>query len=194
MNIAERPTNTMLSLLRHRRSVAPPLLTSPGPSAEEIEQLLTIAARVPDHGKLAPWRFSSSAARPANGPGEIIAATYRQDNADATEAQIEFERRRLASAPLVVAVISRAAPHPKIPEWEQQLSAGAVCMNLVVAANALGFATSWLTQWYAYDRRVLDALGLAAHEKIAGFVHMGAASAPQPDRARPELADIVTYF
>ncbi len=101
---------------------------------------------------------------------------------------------RLSLAPLVVAVVSRAAPHAKIPEWEQVLSAGAVCMNLVVAANALGFASAWMTGWYAYDARVLARLGLQAHERIAGFIHIGHNDAPREDRARPALADIVTIF
>ena len=94
--------------------------------------------------------------------------------------------------PLVVAVVSSAAPHVKIPEWEQVLSAGAVCMNLVVAANAAGFATAWLTEWFAYDRRILDVLGLDPREKLAGFIHLGRAREVPGDRPRPVLSDIVT--
>jgi nitroreductase len=97
-------------------------------------------------------------------------------------------------APLVVAVVSRAAPHVKIPEWEQVLSSGAAAMNLVTAAHALGFAANWITEWYAYDRRVLDALGLGANEKIAGFVHIGRAAKPPEDRPRPPLSEIVSRF
>jgi nitroreductase len=101
---------------------------------------------------------------------------------------------RLSHAPLVVAIVSRAAPHAKIPEWEQVLSAGAVCMNLIAAAKALGFASVWLTEWYAYSADVLARLGLGAHERIAGFVHIGRCDAPREDRVRPVLADIVTRF
>jgi nitroreductase len=101
---------------------------------------------------------------------------------------------RLARAPLVIAVVSRAAPHAKIPEWEQQLSAGAAAMNLVHAATAMGFAASWLTEWYAYDRRVLDTLGLAPHERIAAFVHIGRPAKPPEDRERPSLAAIVSHY
>ena len=102
--------------------------------------------------------------------------------------QIDFERKRLARAPLVIAVVSRAGPHAKIPEWEQQLSAGASAMTLVIAAHAMGYAASWITEWYAYDRRVLDALGLAAaNERIAGFVHIGRPAKPPEDRDRPQL-------
>ncbi|MBI3435638.1 MAG: nitroreductase [Proteobacteria bacterium] len=182
-----------IDLLRTRRSVKPVELTGPPPNAEEIAALLTVAARVPDHGKLTPWRFIvfDGAARQA--AGEAIATAFRGKYPDSAPEQVAFERNRLARAPLVVAVVSRAQPHAKIPEWEQVLSAGAAAMNLVLAAHALGYAASWITEWYAYDRAVLDALGLAAHEKIAGFVHIGrSAQAPQ-DRPRPALADIATW-
>ena len=126
--------------------------------------------------------------------GETIASVFKASNPQATDDQIAFERNRLARAPLVVAVVSRAAPHVKIPEWEQVLSAGAAAMNLVTAAHALGFAANWITEWYAYDRRVLDALGLAANEKIAGFVHIGRPVKPPEDRPRPPLSEIVSRF
>ena len=126
--------------------------------------------------------------------GESIASVFRADRPDATAEQIDFERRRLARAPLVIAVVSRAGPHVKIPEWEQQLSAGASAMSLVFAAHAMGYAASWITEWYAYDRRVLDALGLAPNERIAGFVHIGRPAKPPEDRERPNLDAIVTRF
>ena len=183
-----------LDLLKTRRSVKPIELAGPAPSAPELEALLTIASRVPDHGKLAPWRFIVFEGRAREAAGEIIAEIFRADRADATAEQIAFERNRLARAPLVVAVVSRAAPHVKIPEWEQQLSAGAACMNLVNAAYALGFAASWITEWYAYDRRVLDRLGLGPAERIAGFVHIGRPAKPPEERDRPKLADIVSRY
>jgi nitroreductase len=183
-----------LQLLQTRRSVKPMELAGPGPGAAEIETLLTIAARVPDHGKLAPWRFVVFAGEARLAAGAIIAEVFRAAHAQATSDQVEFERQRLARAPLVIAVVSRASPHVKIPEWEQQLSAGAAAMNLVNAAYAMGFAASWITEWYAYDRRVLERLGLAANERIAGFVHIGRAQKPPEDRDRPKLADIVSYF
>ena len=183
-----------LALLKTRRSVKPIELGDPGPTPAELETLLTIAARVPDHGKLAPWRFLVFEGKAREQAGETIAKIFRESHADATPDQIEFERKRLARAPLVIAVISRAGPHVKIPEWEQQLSAGAAAMNLVHAAYALGYAASWITEWYAYDRRVLDALGLQPNERIAGFVHIGRPAKPPQDRDRPKLADIVTRF
>jgi len=183
-----------LELLKTRRSVKPIEMTGPGPDARELETLLTIASRVPDHGKLAPWRFIVFEGDARMAAGEAIAGRFAETNAQATADQLAFERNRLARAPLVIAVVSRAAPHVKIPEWEQQLSAGAASMALVLAANALGFVASWITEWYAYDRAVLDALGLGAHERMAGFVHIGRPRKPPEERDRPKLADIVSRF
>ena len=183
-----------LELLKTRRSVKPMELTGPAPSATEIETLLTIATRVPDHGKLTPWRYIVFEGDARLAAGETIAEIFRADRPDATPDQIAFERARLARAPLVIAVVSRAAPHVKIPEWEQQLSAGASAMSLVLAAYALGYAASWITEWYAYDRRVLAAFGLAANERIAGFVHIGRPAKPPEERDRPMLASIVSRY
>jgi len=183
-----------LELLKTRRSVKPIEMTGPAPSAAEIDTMLTIAARVPDHGKLAPWRFVVFEGAARERAGDIIASRFAELHPEATGDQVTFERNRLARAPLVIAVVSRAAPHAKIPEWEQQMSAGAAATALVVAANAMGFVTSWLTEWYAYDRPVLDRLGLAPHERIAGFVHIGRPRKAPDDRDRPALADVVTHF
>jgi len=183
-----------LQLLKTRRSVKPMELAGPAPTPAEIDTLLGVASRVPDHGKLAPWRFIVFAGEARQAAGEKIAAIFTADRPDATPDQIAFERNRLTRAPLVIAVVSRAAPHVKIPEWEQQLSSGAAAMNLVIAAHAMGFAASWITEWYAYDRRALDAFGLAAAERIAGFVHIGRPVKPPEDRERPKLDDIVSYY
>ena len=183
-----------LQLLKTRRSVKPMELTGPAPTNLEIDTLLGIASRVPDHGKLTPWRFVVFTGDARLAAGETIAKAFGADRPDATPEQIEFERNRLTRAPLVIAVVSRAGPHAKIPEWEQQLSAGASAMSLVFAAHAMGYAASWITEWYAYDRRVLDALGLSAHERIAGFVHIGRPSKPPEDRDRPKLETIVTRY
>jgi nitroreductase len=183
-----------IDLLSKRRSVKPIALDGPGPSAAELSTLLTIASRVPDHGKLTPWRFIVFEGDARLKAGEMIAQVFRDKRPDATPDQVEHERKRLARAPLVIAVVSRAGPHVKIPEWEQVLSAGAAATSLVFAAHALGFAASWLTEWYAYDRRVLDALGLAPEERVAGFVHIGRPTKPPEDRPRPPLDQIVTRY
>jgi nitroreductase len=187
-------SNPMIELQRTRRSVAPRLLNDPAPSESELETMLTVAARVPDHGRLVPWRFIVLDRDGAARLGEVIAQTYAADHPDADAERLTVERTRLTQAPLVVAVVSRAAPHEKIPEWEQVLSAGMATMNLITAANALGYATNLYTQWYAYDRRVMDALGLAPHERLVGFVHVGTAEERPADRARPALDEIVTRY
>ena len=183
-----------LQLLKTRRSVKPMEMTGPGPTSNELDTLLSIASRVPDHGKLAPWRFIVFEGDARHAAGKAIAGIFAADHAGATPEQLDFESNRLARAPLVVAVVSRAGPHAKIPEWEQQLSSGAAAMNLVIAAHASGFVASWITEWYAYDRRVLEKFGLAPNERIAGFVHIGRAAKAPEDRDRPRLETIVTRY
>lgn len=186
--------NESLTSLQQRRSVPARWLTEPGPSPSEIDTLLTVAARVPDHGKLVPWRFILIEGDGRERLGEELEKAFLADQPGADAEKVAAERGRFAQAPVVIAVVSRVAPHVKIPDWEQVLSAGAVCMNLLNAATALGYGASWLTGWAAYDRRILDALGLAAEERIAGYVHIGTASETPTDRPRPNLADIVTRY
>src|SRR5215470_372673 len=183
-----------LELLQTRRSLKPIELIGPGPSPAEIETLLTIASRVPDHGKLTPWRFIVFEGEARLKAGAAIEAAFRAKYPDAKPEQVDYERGRLARAPLVIAVVSRAGPHVKIPEWEQVLSAGAAAMSLVLAAHALGYAATWITEWYAYDRGVLGALGVTENERIAGFVHIGRPARPPEERPRPPLSEIVTRY
>ncbi|WP_294536548.1 nitroreductase [uncultured Rhodoblastus sp.] len=186
--------NDTIRLLERRRSVPPAHMRGPGPDEAQLQTLLTLAARVPDHGKLAPWRFILFEGEGRARAGEILAEIYARREPEAEAQRIETERNRLLRAPLVVAVVSRAAPHVKIPLWEQEMSAGAVCMALTIAAASMGFRTAWLTEWCAYDREVLARFGVAEHEKIAGYIHIGRLEAEIEDRARPVLADLVTRF
>lgn len=183
-----------LALLKLRRSVPPQFLTAPGPSPDQLAELLTIGARVPDHGKLAPWRFVVFEGEAREKAADVVANAFRSKNPDADAEKIAFERKRLTYAPLIIGVVSRARPHVKIPEWEQELSAGAVCMNILVAAQAMGFGASWLTNWFSFDRDVLTAFGLADDERMAGFIHIGTAETVPADRERPALADIVSRY
>ncbi len=183
-----------LTLLKTRRSTGARLLGEPGPDRSQIEDMLTIASRVPDHGKLAPWRFVVIAGEARAQLGEQIAQIWRMDHPQADAEQIDKARGLLQRAPVVVAVVSRARPHPKIPEWEQVLSAGAACQNLILAATAMGFRANWITEWIAFDRRVLELLGLAPDERIAGYVHIGSSDAQRSVRARPDLDSIVTWL
>jgi nitroreductase len=181
-----------IELLRRRRSLPPQGMAGPGPEPAEIATLLTLASRVPDHGKLTPWRFLVIEGAARDRAGAIAAKILREDEPSLSEARRQAELTRFSRAPLVIGVISRAAPHVKIPEWEQVLSAGAACMTLVTAANAMGYVTAWLTEWCAYDRRFCEAIGVGANERIAGFVHIGRPNMISEDRPRPKLADIVS--
>jgi nitroreductase len=183
-----------IELLKLRRSVKPREMSEPGPSPVELETILTIGARVPDHGKLTPWRFIVFEGGARVRAGEVIAKVFARKNPQATAADIEVEKRRLTDAPLVIGVVSFTKPHPKVPPWEQELSAGASAMNMVTAATALGYGACWLTGWFAFDRDVLDGLGLKADERLAGFIHIGTQTKPSEDRPRPALSDIVTRF
>jgi len=183
-----------LDLLKTRRSVKPREMSGPGPSPAELDTILTIGARVPDHGKLAPWRFIVFEGDGRQRAGEVIAAVFAKKNPQATAAEIEVETKRLMDAPLVIGLVSFTKPHPKVPAYEQELSAGACAMNILTAASALGYGACWLSGWYMFDRDVLDGLGLKPDEKLAGFIHVGKPTRPNEDRPRPALADIVTRF
>jgi nitroreductase len=181
-----------IDLLKKRRSPRIPDLAGPAPSDSELETLLTVASRVPDHGKLAPWRFLVLRKEGRAPLAEALSRCFKADHPEATSDQIEKERARFANSPLIIGVISRAGPHAKIPEWEQILSAGAACMNLVTAAHALGYGANWVTGWAAYDRSCLDLLGIAPNERVAGWLHIGKPTSELEDRPRPKLEDIVT--
>lgn len=181
-----------LTLLTTRRSIAPAFLAEPGPSEDDLRTMLTIASRVPDHGKLAPWRFILFRGSARRAAGERLAGLLAARDPAVPQARLEEERNRLARAPLVIAVVSRAAEHVKIPIWEQQLSAGAAAMNLLHAAHALGYAASWLTEWVSYDEEASRLLGVGPGERLAGIVHVGTPTVPPQDRPRPALEDIVT--
>jgi nitroreductase len=183
-----------LELLKTRTSVKPLAMTKDVPTQQDIDTILTIGARVPDHGKLEPWRFIVFEGDARTRAGELFAKVFKQKNPTADEAAIATEQKRFSLAPLVIGVVDRAAPHPKIPEFEQTLSVGASAMNIVTAANALGYGANWVTGWMAFDRDVMNGLGLAENEKIAGFIHIGRTPQPAADRPRPELSKIVTRF
>lgn len=183
-----------IDLLATRRSVPANALAEPAPTRDELDRMLTVAARVPDHGKLAPWRFVVIEGEARAPLGRELAGIMKAVDPDAPQARIDQQANAFSQSAIVVAVVSCAAPHVKIPEWEQTLSAGAVCMNLVLAANALGYGAQWLTGWAAYEKRALEALGLKGGERLAGFIHIGKPTERLPDRPRPALDDIVTRW
>jgi nitroreductase len=183
----------LIDYLSTRRSIPAFQMSGPGPSKGEVEDILKLATRVPDHGKLAPWRFIVYRGAERQRISEALAKIAMADKPELSEEMVKVENTRLTRAPVVIAVVSRAAPHVKIPEWEQLMSAGAVCLNLVMAANAHGYASNWLTEWYAYDKRAYPILGVNEGERIAGFVHIGTPTVPPTERPRPELSEIVAW-
>ena len=184
-----------LEVLNQRRSVPSRQLGEPGPDDAQLRELLSAAIRVPDHGKLAPWRLLVIRGDARARLGTALAAMHLRHEPDAPPAVIEKDRDRFNFAPLIVAVIARIeADHPKIPAQEQLLSAGCVAYNLLLGAQALGFGAQWLTGWAAYDREAATLLGLAENERIVSFVHIGTAREPAPERTRPALESVVSEW
>jgi nitroreductase len=177
-----------------RRSVGMAFLKDPGPDAEQLRDMLTMATRVPDHGKLAPWRLVLFQGDHRAEAGEKLAQLVRSRRPEADETSLDFERRQFLPAPLTVGVISTAAIHPKIPEFEQLLSAGNVALNLVHAAYAFGFAAQWVTRWYTYDAEASRILGAKDGERFVGFVNIGTPATTIEDRPRPSLDTIVSVW
>lgn len=182
-----------LGYLLSRRSVSLSKMTEPGPDAGQIETILKAAARVPDHGKLFPWHFIVFAGESRKKAGKLLKQAWQAENPDAAPAKLELEAERFLKAPVVIAVVSRFR-EGKHPLWEQILSAGASCQNLCLAANALGFGTNWVTQWYGYSDAFRKALGLDGRDHFAGFIYIGTPAEPPEERDRPDLAEIVTYW
>lgn len=185
---------TTLELLQKRRSVPAHLLADPGPDATELETLLTIAARVPDHARLVPWRFIVFEGEARRAAGEKLAGLVAARDPDAPEHRLEEERKRFTRAPLCVCVVIRTIEHPRVPVLEQLLSAGAVCLNLEIAAHAMGYAACWLTEWMSTDDEAKALLGIGAEERVAGFIHIGTPTIEPSERQRPDLASIVTRW
>ncbi len=184
----------LLDMLALRRSVKVAHLAEPGPDAETLTTILQIGARVPDHGKLGPWRFIILAGDDRRAYGELVADVLRARQPSVDAAHLEMEAGRFARTPVVVAVVSTAGPHAKIPEWEQILSVGAVCHNVMLAARGFGFGSVWLSEWSAYDPDALALLGMNDSEKLAGFIYIGTATEPPIERPRPDaLTRISTW-
>lgn len=184
--------NPTLELLLTRRSVKAIDMIEPGPDAAALETIIRCGIRVPDHGKLGPWRILRFTGDRRRAFGEVLAEAWQAAHPDDPSERVDLERAKLARAPVVLAVVSRVTPDHKIPEWEQQLSAGAVCQNLLIASHAMGFHAQWLTEWFSYDAAVAEALGLSQHERIAGWIHIGSAATAPADRPRPAVQDVVS--
>lgn len=177
-----------------RRSVVVRDMAGPGPSDADLEKILRAGMRVPDHGRLTPWRFIVIRGDAREKMGRVLGAAYRKANPDCIDEQVEIEQERFARAPVVIAVLSHTNPQHKIPEWEQILSSGAACQNMLTAALGMGYAAQWITEWCAYNEDVKAALGATPGDRIAGFLYLGSMKEPPTDRQRPDYGDIVSEW
>lgn len=185
---------SLLDIITTRRSVLVKDMNEPGPNPEQLQTLLQAAHRVPDHGKLGPWRFVVFQGPARATFSHELAKIYQEENPEATEKLLQFQADLLTRAPLVIAVISTAGPHVKVPEWEQILSAGAACQNMLLAAHTMGFGAQWLTEWYSYNKKAHSLLGMEDHHRLAGFIYIGSYQQKPEERARPSLEERITYW
>lgn len=186
-------TNPVLDALLSRRSILAKDMTGPGPNKAELGQILSAAHRVPDHGKIGPWRFIVFEGEARTQFSDALAQIFQRENPECSDAMLNFEKQRFNRAPVVIAVISAPVEH-KVPEWEQVLCSGACCQNILHAAHSLGFGAQWLTEWYAYNDDVNHLLNMSDKEKIAGFIYIGQHENPPKERVRPSLDERVTYW
>lgn len=186
--------SSIIDFLLSRSSAPIPELKEPAPSDAEIETLIRVATRVPDHGRLQPWRFILYRGDARVEVGKRLAEIAEKREGPLPEGRRQQELTRFSRAPLVVGVVSSPKPNPKIPEWEMLLSGAAAAMNLVIAANAMGYRTNWITNWYSDVPEARAMLGLAPHERVVGFVHVGTYSGPPVERPRPEPATVVADY
>jgi len=187
------PASQTIDLLLSRRSGSAKAMTGPGPTPEELQTILRVAARVPDHGKLFPWRFILFEGESRTRMGELLVQCLK-DTETVTPERATLEGERFLRAPVVVGVVSRVREAIPIPEWEQQLSAGAVCQTILIAVHALGYVANWLTEWCAYHPLVQERLGLKPGERIAGFIYIGKSAVALEERLRPDMSKIVSRF
>jgi len=187
------PAPDAIDLLLTRRSGSAKAMTGPGPNAEELNKILMAAARVPDHGKLFPWRFIIFEGDARARFGDVLAECLKATEPVNGE-RLAMERGRFLRAPVVVGVVSRVREGIPIPAWEQELSAGAVCQSMLIATTALGYVANWLTEWPAFNPLVAERLGLEPGDRVAGFIYMGISATVLEERARPDLDKITTRF
>jgi nitroreductase len=186
--------SSLLAFLKSRKSASAKSMGGPGPSAAQLEEILQVAVRVPDHGKLNPWRVIVFEGAARGEVGKLFATRWAELHPEHGEESLAFQQGLFMRAPLVIAVVSTAAVHAKIPVWEQQMSSAAVCYNIVLAAQALGFDAQWQTDWVAYDAGAKEAMGIAVAENVSGVIYIGTSTVALEDRPRPDVSALVTKW
>ncbi len=187
-------TSPIIDFMLTRNSAPIPELREPAPADSEIETMIRVASRVPDHGRLEPWRFIVYRGEARARIGELLMELAEKREGPLPEGRRQQERTRFSRAPLVIGVISKPRENPKIPQWEMFLSGGAAAMNLVIAANAMGYATNWITNWYSDVEEGRRILGLAPNERVIGFIHIGSYSGAPPERPRPDVSTLYSDY
>ncbi|WP_096084719.1 nitroreductase family protein [Agaribacterium haliotis] len=187
-------SNTLLNALHSRRSVLANNMCEPGPNDEELHDILKAAHRVPDHGKIGPWRFFVFRGDKRAEFGAILKLRFAQKENSASAKLLEFEAQRFMRAPIVIGVSSNPNLQHKVPVWEQELSAGAACQNILLAAQALGFKAQWVTEWYAFDEDINKVLELNENERMAGFIYIGSTKEEPSERVRPDLNERIIHW
>jgi nitroreductase len=190
----ENMASPIIDFLLTRNSAPIPELREPAPTDAEIRTMIAIASRVPDHGRLEPWRFILYRGEARDRIGEMLVELAERREGPLPEGRRNQERTRFSRAPLVIGVVSSPKEHPKIPQWEMFLSGGAAAMNLVIAANALGYHTNWISNWYSDVEEARRLLGIAPHERMIGFVHIGTFSGAVPERPRPDVEKLYADY
>ena len=185
-------TSNVLAFLKSRKSASAKAMTGPGPSKVQMDEILEIAVRVPDHGKLAPWRFILCEGEGRARMGQGFADVWIKNNPTQGTEILDFQRGLFMRATVILVVVSTAAVHGKIPVWEQQMSSATVCYNAVLAATALGFDAQWQSDWVAYDEAAKAVMGVRPHEKVSGIVYIGTSSVILEDRPRPDVSSLLT--
>jgi nitroreductase len=178
---------SLLNFLKTRKSASAKAMGGPGPHAAQLHDILSIAVRVPDHGKLNPWRFIVFDGDARRAVGALFAKCFAELHPDYPADRVNFQKGLFERAPVVIAVVSTAAEHSKIPVWEQLMSSAAVCFNMVLAAQAHGFDAQWQSDWVAYDEGAKSAMGIKPDEKVAGLIYIGTSTVPLEDRPRPDV-------
>ena len=189
--VPQRPSAEVLDRLFYRRSASATMLAAPGPSADEIDLLIQIGFRVPDHGKIGPWRIVRFA---PDARATLVARLTDLAQTQPVPAKATAALQKLAVPPEALMVVSSPQADKPIPLWEQQLSAAAICQTLLIAAGAMGYGANWITDWYSYDDKAKAVLGLAPHEAVAGFIYLGTLAEPPLERDRPDYASRISWW
>ena len=188
-------TKIVSEFLLKRRSVTAKTMLASDVKNEDLDKIISTGLRVPDHGALSPWKIVVFRGKSRGTFGKLfIAKRFKMLNSSASKDDINFEEKRFLRAGVVICILSSPVPHNKIPEWEMQLSSAAVCQNMLICAQSLGYAAQWVTEWYSYDEVIIKELGNNPNDRISGFLYIGKKEMEPKERIRPEVSKVVSFW